>query len=407
MRHNNKYCFSSSSRRGFASLSWLWLWLVVGVVDGQQCTVCSDGTPVPKPNHPLELDVLPVNTCGELDLTVNFLTAGSTMCALVNAVGPLCGCYVAPGGCDLCGQTPNAVLTNPSTVLEGLSGLDLLPDFPAASQVTSVYCELLQAVLLNQYQENTDACSEWQNRYSTECGCLAPTMAPSAFGDAPVVPVTPAPTPAPRATSNEFQCTFCANGQIPPHNTKAIRLGNIPADTCAQIDSKIDFLLADSVPCQQLRYLGPLCGCNSILDNEEEEEEAQELQTDANATTTTMAATEKCSLCHDGSVPPIVSGPVLGDTLHQVLPGGEAKGLDWNCELLHAAMMSHRADSSVCTNVQLMLSTQCGCAPHPDANETIPPPPARANTNSGAVTTTTTTAAVATAALVWTILLAY
>lgn len=62
--NRNNRSQNSSSRvllRG-SLLLLLLFWFLVGVADAQQCTVCIDGTPVSKPNHPIEVEFLPVRT---------------------------------------------------------------------------------------------------------------------------------------------------------------------------------------------------------------------------------------------------------------------------------------------------------------------------------------------------------
>ena len=253
-------------------------------------------------------------------------------------------------------------------MLEGVTGADLPIDNPSKTQVTVVNCEVADSLLQFVHLQGSAVCTEWQQKYAQDCGCLAPTSAPTNVGAGPTAPTTPAPTPAPKAASNEFQCTLCADGTVPPLPSHPVRLGNIPAESCGQVDSKIDFVMADSLACEQLRTLGPVCGCASTLDVQEAKAAISDGTTEQ---PNTEPPQERCPVCHDSSAMPHPEAMVTGDrVLNSILPGGPAKGLIWYCELLEGAMQSYTANSQVCTDVQTMLSQQCGCPAHPNSTIT-------------------------------------
>ena len=264
---NNHVRSTGSNRRNLLSAAgvlFVSLSLMSQSVSAQQCTVCADGDPVPDPGYPIKIDGVPANSCGELDVTVGFLPAVGDLCDLVHAFGPVCGCAVPANACELCGAVPNSRLTQPTFVLEGVTGADLPIDNPSKTQVTVVNCEVADSLLQSAHLQGSAVCTEWQQQYAQDCGCSAPTLSPTRAGVIPTTPTTPAPVAATPAPFGLSECLVCGEGRVVTLPDVILNIAGLPPISCREVEVQgLNGIITPSLCAIVPLFIAP-CGCAPV-----------------------------------------------------------------------------------------------------------------------------------------------
>ena len=298
----------------------------------QQCTVCKDGTDVPFPDTPLNVDGIPVNTCGDLQITGALLPSTNEFCGSIQSIGTLCGCPIPESACRLCGDNDGMLEENNATdrELEGYNASDFLFGAPPGIPMT---CGSMQAVLHNEHENSTRCLSLLQSVGET-CGC------PASNSNSSLPPTT---SPAPSVTPI-VPCQLCALGGDIQNPNRELTLGDLPVETCADLNNFAFLLDANSIECTGIQSLGSLCGC--------------------------PVSPNACTLCPNGEPVPRPSVSLdWFDSFSSALPEFYSGfGNFLTCEIMEAtlktpsvALFSYEPDF-ICMTLQLK-SWICGCNP--------------------------------------------
>ena len=318
------------------------------------CSVCKDGSKVPFPDHPINIDGIPVETCGDLELTAGFLAADAHFCESVQAIGTLCGCPIPETACMLCSD--GGAVQNPGVVLDSYPASDFLVGSPGGVFMT---CEAMEAYL--HYHGNPEGdglCASVQNSAAAVCGCPISSGSDGSSGNGgddktdateipppatiPTQPSSPTASPAPSNTPFS-QCKVCVNGEDIPLPDRELDLGDLPIDSCSSLASFAALLPDDSFECDGIQSLGILCGCSRPENS--------------------------CSVCPNGESVPKPNQKLNIFSLMSGVPDMfKTIGDSLTCEMFESTIAVHPEKlvdihgGVLCTSAQLK-SHICGCTP--------------------------------------------
>lgn len=317
------------------------------------CSMCDGGADMSTPSKSLSLANLPVDSCGDLAGAVSFLSAEDTICALVQSIGPYCGCPIdQESACSLC---PNgADVTEPNKNLyDRLLPSDIFP--PGVTNNFNVTCDLLQGVMLS-YEAGGDMCMQWQREFHSVCGCPGDPAfhfndtnngTDSEGGMVVVVDRNETNTPV----EARIPCPLCFNGEPVPDPSLPFLIGGLPVETCGELEVFAGSVLESGrEDCKGLQVLGHLCGCS------------------------VPEPAPGCFVCPNGEPIPKPNRPLHWfDSITETLPESfRPFADDLNCQLLEAVVlyeppfileaMETTDPNFICLAVQLK-SQFCGCSP--------------------------------------------
>lgn len=226
----------------------------MSVALAQTCSVCKDGQSVPLPEKGINVEGIPINNCGTLDTTAALLPADSDFCVSIQSIGTLCGCPIPESACSLCHDESS--VTNPQLELSNYPSADYIPASPAGVFLT---CETMEA-LLHSHSAEDNLCINIQIDVSASCGCpTPPTMSPAS--DSVALPSASPVSADPGTSIGKELCTPCRDGSPITMPNRTLNLGELPIETCADLETFSALLDQESSECSGLQSLGSLCGC--------------------------------------------------------------------------------------------------------------------------------------------------
>ena len=313
----------------------------------QQCSVCTNQKPVPLPDKRLVVEGIPVETCAELDATAAYLPLDGDFCDTVRSIGSLCGCVNSKKNnhhheenddtgsepCSLCSDgmsAPNATLS--------------LPDFPAneylfgAPPGAFMTCETMEAMLLYREDSSSPQCLAIRGDLAERCGC---NTEDDDDNNGLPTPVSPTVSPAPSRPPVQ-QCQLCTYGGGIGLPDKAIELGDLPIENCADVEAFAGLLAEGTDDCEGIKAFGSYCGCSF--------------------------PEESCTFCPNGEPVPFPDKKLqwFGDYLESLPDSLKSIGDSFTCSMMDSALKVpgdlYGVESSyACLSAQLK-SAVCGCS---------------------------------------------
>ena len=223
------------------------------------------------------------------------------LCWTLRNVSSICGCPIAEGGCNLCGGEVGGEQTvgNPNLEVPILLQEQFDGFIPT--------CELFEAYLFN-VPGQSSTCTLAQDILEDYCGCSNVAVD--------------------NADSSRIPCSLCPNGENITLPKKLLGLEGLPLQTCAELDEATNLFLSEGQElCELMQSVSTYCGCPAPIEN-------------------------SCNLCKDGNPVPSPNATIefLSDQF----------GFLPTCAIVQAQLDSVSADSSQCSDVQL-LGSYCGC----------------------------------------------
>jgi hypothetical protein len=264
------------------------------------CTVCKEGLKFDESfeDKTISLPLKPQTitlTCAMLNASLPFLVSNATSdsCSLIQSLGPLCGCPTPLNACTLCSdgsscQSPNLELP----FFEEMFGF--IPT-----------CELIEAYLKSEYENESSMCTVSQKLLSNYCGC--------------------------NGLKIESGCNFCSDGQSVGFPKKNLNITSIPLDTCQQLESALLLVVeSGSQTCLDFQRFSSYCGCSVIKNS--------------------------CEMCPHG----VLTFP---EKEVEILQGAYTIGpLVPTCKIIEAIARSTESETKECLLSQ-MIGGYCGCPP--------------------------------------------
>ena len=245
----------------------------------QQCKLCMNGpNETPFPDKKIGPDSqAPANTCGYLQEAAPFVSAGTTICLSLRSVGTQCGCNIAPNACSLC--------MDGSRVQDDFKNISL-PEYDLLDYLTSVpndsppfTCETFESYWHARTTKDDPVCIGTVSEVQTTCGCPATPGTgiddtSSDDSDIPLLPGngTDTTTNSTDGTTNDdgnetapersiAKCTVCPLGEAVPFPDKPMKVGNLPVESCGDLEIFANLPNADTQLCAGIQGMGSFCGC--------------------------------------------------------------------------------------------------------------------------------------------------
>lgn len=229
--------------------------LSVAVSSQQPCSICIDrADAITFPDKEFNMAGIPVETCQDLSNMAPLVTSDNAFCLSIQSMGPFCGCPIPSEACHLCsGGSP---VPETSKQLQSHPANRYIAGAPPGVPMT---CETMESVLYMQQRNGTEQCKVFQGSAGVECGC--PVIDNVFEENQTAATLSPSTSPAPSG-AQPAMCSVCINGEDISLPDKALDLGDLPIETCADLDRFAVLLPMESEQCIGLQSIGTLCGCS-------------------------------------------------------------------------------------------------------------------------------------------------